>query len=40
MIGKSKTLPTDPFPRNLRTVHVFVGYITTGAFLATTVMER
>jgi hypothetical protein len=40
VIGKSTTIPTDPFPRNLRTVHIFVGYITTAAFLTTTILEQ
>ena len=39
VIGKSNAVPTDPFPRNLRTVHLFIGYITTVAFLTTTIME-
>jgi hypothetical protein len=40
VIGMSKSIPTDSFPRNLRTAHIFVGYITTTAFLATVLMEH
>jgi hypothetical protein len=40
VIGKSNTVPTDSFPKNLRTVHIFVGYVTTLAFLTTTALER
>ncbi len=40
VIGKERTAPTDPFPRNLRTAHVFIGYVTTAAFLTTLVLER
>jgi len=40
VIGKATTAPTDPFPRNLRTAHVFVGYVTTAAFLTTAILER
>jgi hypothetical protein len=39
VIGKSTTVTTDPLPRNLRTVHLFLGYITTAAFLTTTALE-
>jgi hypothetical protein len=40
VIGKSQSVTTDQFPRNLRTVHLFIGYITTAAFLTTTILER
>jgi hypothetical protein len=40
VIGKSNTAPTDSLPRNLRTVHVFIGWITTAAFLTTTILEN
>jgi hypothetical protein len=40
VIGKSQSLPTDPLPRNLRTVHLFIGYTTTAAYLTTAVLER
>ncbi len=40
VIGKSQSVPTDPFPRNLRTAHVFIGYVTAVSFLATVVIER
>jgi hypothetical protein len=40
VIGKSSTLPTDSFPRNLRTIHLFIGYATTLAFLTTTILEE
>jgi hypothetical protein len=39
VIGLSRTAPTDPFPRNLRTAHILVGYITTAAFLTTVALE-
>jgi hypothetical protein len=39
LIGKSTTVPTDPLPRDLRTAHIFIGYITTLAFLTTTALE-
>jgi hypothetical protein len=32
-------LATDPLPRNLRTAHLLIGYITTAAFLTTTALE-
>jgi hypothetical protein len=40
VIGKASTLPTDSFPRNLRTIHLFIGYATTLAFLGTTLIEN
>jgi hypothetical protein len=40
VIGKSQSLPTDSFPRNLRTAHIFIGYVTAVSFLATVVIER
>lgn len=40
VIGKSRTLPTDRFPRDLRTAHVLLGYVTTAAFLTTVALER
>jgi hypothetical protein len=40
VIGKSRTGPTDRFPRDLRTAHVFLGYVTTAAFLTTVALER
>ena len=40
VIGKDRTAPTDMFPRNLRTAHVFLGYLTTAAFLTTVALER
>jgi hypothetical protein len=40
VIGKSHTAPTDSFPRNLRTAHLFIGYVTTTAFLAAVALER
>lgn len=39
VIGLSRTAPTDPFPRNLRTAHIVIGYITTAAFLTTVALE-
>jgi hypothetical protein len=40
VIGKSNSAPTDSLPRNLRTAHVFIGWITTAAFLTTAILER
>jgi len=40
VIGKSQSVPTDPFPRNLRTAHVFIGYITAVSFVGTVLIER
>lgn len=40
VIGKSRTVPTDRLPKDLRTAHIFVGYVTTAAFLTTTALER
>lgn len=39
MIGVRNQAPSDPFPRNLRTAHVILGYVTTAAFLATLALE-
>jgi hypothetical protein len=40
VIGRDRDAPTDPFPKNLRTAHVFLGYVTTAAFVSTVAMER
>jgi hypothetical protein len=40
MIGVRDTAPVDPFPKNLRTAHVFLGYVTTAAFLTTLALEQ
>jgi hypothetical protein len=40
VIGREKTATTDMFPRNLRTAHVVVGYLTTAAFLGAISLER
>lgn len=39
VIGVRGKAPSDPFPRDLRTAHVFLGYITAAAFLTTLVLE-
>ncbi len=39
MIGVRDTSPLDPFPRNLRTAHVCLGYVTVAAYLTTLVLE-
>ena len=39
VIGVRGRAPTDPFPRNVRTTHVILGYVTTAAFLATLALE-
>ena len=39
VIGVRGKAASDPFPRNLRTTHVVLGYVTTAAFLATLVLE-
>ncbi len=39
VIGVRGRAPSDPFPRNLRTTHVILGYVTTAAFLATLALE-
>jgi hypothetical protein len=39
VIGRSRSVPTDTFPRNLRTAHVIIGYVTTAAFLTTVGLE-
>ena len=40
VIGMSRSVPTDRFPKDLRTAHIFVGYVTTLAFLTTAALER
>ncbi len=40
VIGVRNTAPGDHFPRNVRTVHVCLGYVTTAAFLTTLALER
>lgn len=40
VIGKSRTVTTDRFPRDLRTAHIFIGYVTTAAFVTTAALER
>ncbi len=40
VIGMERSIPTDPFPKTLRTAHVFLGYVTTAAFLTTIALER
>ncbi len=40
VIGVRDTAPGDPFPRNTRTVHVCLGYVTTAAYLATLALEQ
>lgn len=39
VVGRSRSAPTDMFPRNLRTAHVLIGYVTTAAFLTTVALE-
>lgn len=39
VVGRSRSAPTDMFPRNLRTAHVVLGYLTTAAFLTTVALE-
>jgi hypothetical protein len=39
VIGVRNTAPGDPFPRNMRTIHVCLGYVTTAAFLTTLALE-
>lgn len=39
VVGQSDATPTDPFPRNMRTAHVCLGYVTLAAFLATLALE-
>lgn len=39
VVGRSRSVPTDMFPRNLRTAHVIIGYVTTAAFLTTVALE-
>jgi hypothetical protein len=40
VIGVRNTAPTDPFPRNVRTIHVGLGYLTAAAYIATLVLEQ
>ncbi len=40
VIGVRNTAPGDPFPRDLRTVHLFVGYITMIAYVTTLLLEQ
>ncbi len=40
VIGVRGTAPGDRFPRNTRTIHVGLGYLTTAAYLATLALER
>lgn len=40
VVGVRDQLPSDPFPRNLRTIHVGLGVVTTAAYLATIALER
>lgn len=39
VIGMRYSTPTDRFPRNVRTAHVILGYVTTAAFLTTLALE-
>lgn len=39
VIGVNNTAPGDPFPRNVRTAHVTLGYLTAAAFLTTLALE-
>lgn len=39
VVGQSDVLTTDPFPRNMRTAHLALGYLTLAAFLATVALE-
>jgi hypothetical protein len=39
VLGVRGTAPGDRFPRNVRTAHVFLGYVTTAAFLTTLALE-
>lgn len=39
VIGVRGRAPSDPFPRNVRTAHVVLGYVTATAFLATLALE-
>lgn len=40
VIGMRDAAPGDRFPRNARTIHVGLGYLTTAAYLATLALER
>jgi hypothetical protein len=40
VIGMSTSAPDDRFPRNTRTIHVGLGYVTTAAYLAALALER
>jgi hypothetical protein len=39
VIGVRNSAPGDPFPRDLRTAHVLIGYLTTAAFVASIALE-
>jgi hypothetical protein len=39
VVGVNNTAPGDPFPRNVRTAHVALGYVITAAFLTTLALE-
>jgi hypothetical protein len=39
VVGQSHAAPTDSFPRDMRTAHVILGYVTTAAFLTTLALE-
>ncbi|WP_242392258.1 hypothetical protein [Anaeromyxobacter oryzisoli] len=39
VIGVNNTAPGDRFPRNMRTAHLTIGYLTAAAFLATLALE-
>jgi hypothetical protein len=40
VIGVRNTAPGDRFPKNTRTIHVGLGYLTAAAYLATLVLEQ
>lgn len=40
VIGMSDTAPGDAFPRDVRTIHVGLGYLITAAFLTTLALEQ
>ena len=40
VIGVRGAAPDDRFPRDTRTIHVGVGYLTAAAYLATLALER
>jgi len=39
VVGQSEVASTDPFPRNMRTAHLALGYVTLAAFLTTLALE-